>query len=154
MARLCSRLTAYMLIGWCGFVATVSMIAFIFVDWATIAGWITIVCTTIFFYVTTIEADYVECESASFITIPAGLIMIFAGVEPINYVVAVLGPLALLYGLAHLYAYKFPWLERRMKTAEQRAAATAKREAKLAQLREEHQKYLQSQTYTSTSDFS
>ena len=145
MSGFCSKLTAYMLIGWVGFVATVAMIGSLFTDWAVVAGWVTIISTTIVFYLTTIEAPYVECEWASFITIPAGVVMIFAGSEPINYLVAVAGPLMLAYGLAEVVAPRFPRLSGWLKVEPRRARATARREAKLLQLEQEQARFLASQ---------
>ena len=146
MTGFCSKLTAYMLIGWVGFVATTALIGSLFADWFIAVGWITIISTTLVFYLTTIEAPYVECEWASFITIPSGVIMIFAGSEPINYVVAVLGPLMLLYGLAELIAPRFPWLAGWLKIEPRRASALARREAKLAQIEQEKARYAASQS--------
>ncbi|HEX2916627.1 MAG TPA: hypothetical protein VH186_38055 [Chloroflexia bacterium] len=137
LSRLLSGLPYYLIIGWVGFVATLGMMGSLFVDWAVIIGWITIVTTTILFYTTTIEAPYVECEWASFITIPAGLIMMLAGVEPVNYFVAIAGPLALLYGAAELFAPRLPWLNRLLQADRRRARAKRRREEALIKLRQE-----------------
>ncbi len=126
-----------MLIGWVGFVATFSMLTSLLADWTIALGWITIISTTIVFYLTTIEAEYVECEWASFITIPSGVVMIFGGVEPVNYFIAVAGPLMLAYGLAELVAPRYPWLAKGLNIGPRRAASTAKRETKLAQIQQE-----------------
>ncbi len=139
MVKFFSGLKFYELIGWVGFIATISMLGQLLVDWATIIGWVTILSTTILFYIITIEADYVECEWASFITIPAGLIMIFASSEPVNYFVAIAGPMALLYGLAEIYAPKYPKLAAILHTDERRATAAAKKAAKLNELEKERQ---------------
>jgi hypothetical protein len=139
MTKFFSSLKSYELIGWVGFVATLSMLGNLLVDWAIVLGWLSILTTTVLFYTTTIEAEYVECEWASFITIPAGLIMIFAWVEPVNYFVWVAGPLALAYGLAEYYAPRYPKLAALLHTEERRAAAQAKKIARLEQLRLERQ---------------
>ncbi len=139
MSKLFSSLTYYQLIGWVGFVATVSMFGSLFADWAVILGWLTIFSTTIFFYTTTIEAEYVECEWASFITIPSGLVMIFASFEPINYFIAVVGPLALIYALVEQYAPRYPKLAQLLHTEERRARAAAKRATRLEEIRQERQ---------------
>ena len=139
MSKFFSGLKSYELIGWVGYVATLSMLGNLVVDWAIVLGWLSILTTTVLFYTTTIEAEYVECEWASFITIPAGLIMIFAWVEPVNYFVWIAGPLALAYGLAEYYAPRYPKLAEILHTEERRAAAQAKKAAKLEQLRQEQQ---------------
>lgn len=143
MKNFCSNLTFYMLIGWVGFIATISMVGSLFVDWAVIFGWITIITTTIVFYVTTIEAEYVECEWASFITIPSGLVMMFAGVFPVNIFVAIAGPIMLAYAIAEIVAPRYSSLARLLRTGERRARARAKREARLLQLEQERQRLAQ-----------
>jgi hypothetical protein len=145
MSKLFCRLFYYQLIGWCGFVATFSLLLNIFVDWGWILGWITIVSTTIFFYTTTIEAEFVECEQASFITIPAGLIMIFSGFYPMNAIVLVLGAFALAYALIEMYPQKFPHFAKLLKVEPRRAVYMENREKRLEKIRQEVAAYKQQQ---------
>lgn len=137
MRNICAKIPYYGLIAWVGLVATLSMLLTLFVEWGVVLGWITIFTTTIIFYTTTIEAEYVECEWASFITIPSGLVMMFAGVFPVSYFVAVAGPLLLVYGSLELFAPRFPRLAGWLRIKERRAAAAVRKEAKLQQLRQE-----------------
>ncbi len=126
----------YVIIGWIGLVATLGMLGSLLVEWSVVLGWVVLVSTTIYFYVSTIEADYVECEWASFVLIPFSLLMLMAGVEPINYIVSALGLLCLLYGLAEYFALSIPFLSNLLHAPERRAAARLKRETRLNLLRE------------------
>lgn len=137
MSKLCSSLPYYGLIGWCGLLATMGMFGSLLTDLAIIPAWLTIISTTIVFYVTTIEADFVECEWASFITIPAGLLMIFGAVYPVNVLVWLIGPAALAYALVEYYPAKFPWLAGWLKVAERRELYLQKRAARLEKMRQE-----------------
>lgn len=140
MSKFFSGLPYYGLIGWCGLWATISMFASFFVDWAFIPGWLTIFSTTIIFYVTTIEADFVECEWASFITIPAGIFMIFASSYPFNALAWIVGPFALAYATIEYYPAKFPRLAKWLKVPERRAVYLAKRAERLEKARQEQAK--------------